>query len=172
MHKESAILAGGCYWGLQELLRDQPGVLSTRVGYIGGDTENPRGFEIGNHAEAVEVIFDRDATSYRALLEFYFQVHDPTTKDRQGGEVGVNVRSGIFYTTEEQKVVAEQLVEDIERSGRWPGPVVTEVIEADRFWEAEAEQQDYLQRHPGGYQCQWARPDWTLPSNVPATVRS
>jgi peptide-methionine (S)-S-oxide reductase len=161
---ETAILAGGCYWGMQEVLRHRPGVLSTRVGYIGGNIENPIGFNIGSHAESVEVVFDPEATSFRELLEFFFQVHDPSTRNRQGGDVGVNVRSGIFYTSPEQKQIAEETIAEVDASGRWPGKVTTEVTEATRFWPAEDEHQDYLQRNPYGYQCQYIRPEWTLPA--------
>ncbi len=167
---ETAILAGGCYWGLQELLRRQPGVLSTTVGYIGGDIENPIGYDIGTHAESVEVVFDPVVTSFRELLEFFFRVHDPSTRNRQGGDVGVNVRSGIFYTSEEQRRIAEDTISEVDASGRWPGKVTTEVTAATRFWPAEDEQQDYLQRYPGGYQCQYVRPEWTLPERPDAAA--
>lgn len=169
MNKETAILAGGCYWGLQELLRKQPGVLSTRVGYIGGDVQAPAGYNIGTHAEAVEIVFDKEATTFRKLLEFFFQVHDPSTRNRQGNDVGVNVRSGIFYTSNDQKRIAEQTIADVDASGLWPGKVSTEVTIADKFWEAEPEHQDYLQKHPNGYQCQWVRPNWQLQRSSTST---
>ncbi len=160
---ETAILAGGCFWGVQELLRHRDGVISTRVGYTGGERENPTEGNEGGHAEAVEIVFDPERTSYRDLFEFFFQIHDPTTKDSQGDETGSHVRSEIFYTSDEQRQVAEQTIADVEASGLWPGKVVTEVSEAATFWEAEAEDQDYLQRHPEGETCHFPRPGWKLP---------
>jgi peptide-methionine (S)-S-oxide reductase len=160
---ETAILAGGCFWGVQELLRRREGVISTRVGYTGGESENPTESNEGGHAEAVEVVFDPDRTSYRDLLEFFFQIHDPTTRDRQGDETGSHVRSEILYMSDEQRQVAEQTIADVDASCLWPGKVVTEVSEAGTFWEAEAEDQDYLQRHPEGETCHFPRPGWKLP---------
>lgn len=160
---ERAILAGGCFWGAQDLLRRQPGVISTRVGYSGGDVENATYRNHGTHAEAVEIIFDPDRISFRKLLEFFFQIHDPTTKDRQGNDVGTSYRSAIFYTSEAQRQTALDTIADVDASGLWPGKVVTEVTAAGPFWEAEPEHQDYLIRNPRGYTCHWVRPDWVLP---------
>ena len=160
---ETAILAGGCFWGAQELLRKRPGVISTRVGYSGGDTPNATYRNHGDHAEAVEIVFDPDVISYRELLEFFFQIHDPSTRDRQGNDVGRSYRSAIFYTSEEQKAVAEDTIADVDASGLWPGKVVTELSEAVTFWEAEPEHQDYLQRIPNGYTCHFPRAGWKLP---------
>jgi peptide-methionine (S)-S-oxide reductase len=160
---ETAILAGGCFWGAQDLIRDRPGVLSTRVGYSGGDVPNATYRNHGSHAEAVEIVFDPAETSYRDILEFFFQIHDPTTMNRQGNDVGESYRSAIFHTSEEQKRIAEETIADVGSSGLWPGEVVTEVSEAGPFWEAEAEHQDYLRRNPGGYTCHWVRPEWKLP---------
>jgi peptide-methionine (S)-S-oxide reductase len=160
---EKAILAGGCFWGMEELFRRQPGVVSTRVGYSGGETPNATYRHHGTHAESIEVLYDTDKTDYRALLEFFFQVHDPTTKNRQGNDVGLSYRSAIFYLTDEQKRVAEDTIADVEASGLWPGKVVTEVTEAGDFWEAEPEHQDYLQHYPNGYTCHYPRPNWKLP---------
>jgi peptide-methionine (S)-S-oxide reductase len=160
---ETAILAGGCFWGAQDLIRRQPGVVSTRVGYSGGDVPNATYRNHGTHAEAVEIVFDPTMTSFRKLLEFFFQIHDPTTKDRQGNDVGLSYRSAIFYASEEQKRVAEETIADVDASGLWPGKVVTEIAPAGPFWEAEPEHQDYLQKHPGGYTCHFVRPNWVLP---------
>ena len=160
---ETAILAGGCFWGMQELLRRRPGVLSTRVGYSGGDVANATYRHHGTHAEAVEVVFDPARISYRELLEFFFQIHDPTTPDRQGNDRGASYRSAIYYSSEAQRQVALDTIADVEASGLWPGRVVTQVEPAGDFWEAEPEHQDYLQRHPTGYTCHWPRPDWVLP---------
>ena len=160
---ERAIIAGGCFWGMQGLLRRYPGVISTRVGYSGGDVPNATYRNHGTHAEAIEIIFDPDKLSYRTLLEFFFQIHDPTTKDRQGNDVGSSYRSEIFYTSDEQREVAEETIADVDASGLWPGKVVTDVSEAGPFWEAEPEHQDYLQRIPNGYTCHFVRPDWKLP---------
>ena len=160
---EKAILAGGCFWGMEELFRRQPGVVSTRVGYSGGDTPNATYRHHGTHAESIEVLYDTDKTDYRALLEFFFQVHDPTTKNRQGNDVGLSYRSAIYYLTDEQKRVAEDTIADVEASGLWPGKVVTEVTKAGDFWEAEPEHQDYLQHYPNGYTCHYPRPNWKLP---------
>ncbi len=163
MRQEKAILAGGCFWGMQELIRKLPGVLSTRVGYTGGDVPNATYRNHGDHAEAIEIIFDPDRLSYRDLLAFFFQIHDPTTPDRQGNDIGRSYRSEIFYTTPEQKEIALQTIKDVDASGLWPGKVVTPVTPASDFWEAEPEHQDYLQRHPNGYTCHFPRPEWVLP---------
>ncbi|MEZ2347675.1 peptide-methionine (S)-S-oxide reductase MsrA [Terriglobus sp. RCC_193] len=163
MATETAILAGGCFWGVQELLRSYPGVISTRVGYSGGDVANATYRNHGTHAEAVEIIFDPAKLSYRTLLEFFFQLHDPTTLNRQGNDLGASYRSAIYYTSPEQKQIAEDTIADVNASGLWPGKVVTEVVPAGPFWEAEPEHQDYLQRIPNGYTCHWIRPDWKLP---------
>ena len=163
MTTETAILAGGCFWGMQELLRRRSGVLSTRVGYSGGDVANATYRHHGTHAEAVEVVFDPARISYRELLEFFFQIHDPTTPDRQGNDRGASYRSAIYYASEAQRQVALDTIADVEASGLWPGRVVTRVEPAGDFWEAEPEHQDYLQRHPTGYTCHWPRPDWVLP---------
>jgi peptide-methionine (S)-S-oxide reductase len=160
---ETAILAGGCFWGAQELLRKRPGVLSTRVGYSGGDTPDATYRNHGDHAEAVEIVFDPEKISFRELLEFFFQIHDPSTTDRQGNDVGRSYRSAIFYTSEEQKRVAQETIADVDASGIWPGKVVTEVAPAGDFWEAEPEHQDYLQHYPSGYTCHFVRPNWRLP---------
>ena len=163
MSTERAVLAGGCFWGVQDLVRKQPGVLSTRVGYSGGDVPNATYRNHGTHAEAIEIIFDPEVTSFRRLLEFFFQIHDPTTVNRQGNDIGLSYRSAIFYTTPEQKAVAEDTIADVEASGLWPGKVVTEVVAAHDFWEAEPEHQDYLERYPNGYTCHFVRPGWKLP---------
>ncbi len=164
MAVEKAILAGGCFWGMQDLFRRRPGVLRTRVGYTGDDsTPNATYRNHGNHAEAIEIEFDNEATSYRALLALFFQIHDPTTLNRQGNDRGPSYRSEIFYTTEAQRETALKTIEEVDASGLWPGPVVTAVSPAGDFWEAEPEHQDYLLRHPGGYTCHFPRPDWVLP---------
>ena len=160
---QTAILAGGCFWGMQDLIRRQPGVLSTRVGYSGGEVANATYYNHGSHAEAVEIVFDPTATSYRDLLEFFFQIHDPTTRNRQGNDVGMSYRSAIYYLDDEQKRVAEDTIADVDASGIWPGPVVTEVAAVGPFWEAEPEHQDYLERIPNGYTCHFVRPGWKLP---------
>jgi peptide-methionine (S)-S-oxide reductase len=160
---EKAILAGGCFWGMQDLIRRQPGVLSTRVGYTGGDVPNATYRNHGTHAEGIEIVFDPDQTSYRDLLEFFFQIHDPTTKNRQGNDTGTSYRSAIYFTTDEQRRVAEDTIADVDASRLWPGKVVTEVAPAGDFWEAEPQHQDYLLANPGGYTCHFIRPDWTLP---------
>ncbi|MGW3811189.1 peptide-methionine (S)-S-oxide reductase MsrA [Micromonospora sp. NPDC005113] len=160
---EMAVLAGGCFWGMQDLIRKRPGVLATRVGYTGGDVPNATYYNHGSHAEAIEIAFDPAEVSYRDILEFFFQVHDPTTKDRQGNDVGVSYRSAIFYKDDQQRQVAEDTIADVDASGLWPGKVVTEVRPAGPFWEAEPEHQDYLERNPGGYTCHFVRPDWKLP---------
>ncbi len=167
---ETAILAGGCFWGVQELLRAYPGVLSTRVGYTGGDVPIATYRNHGNHAEAVEIVFDPARISFRKLLEFFFQIHDPSTPNRQGNDRGPSYRSAIYYTSPEQKQVAEQTVVDVNASGIWPGKVVTEIAPAGPFWQAEPEHQDYLQRIPNGYTCHWIRPNWTLPTTAKTQV--
>lgn len=160
---DRAVLAGGCFWGMQELIRNQPGVLATRVGYTGGDVPNATYRDHGTHAEGIEILFDPEQTSYRALLEFFFQIHDPTTLNRQGNDIGTSYRSAIYYTDDAQKECALETIADVEASGIWPGAVVTEVEPVGDFWEAEAEHQDYLQRLPNGYTCHFPRPDWVLP---------
>jgi peptide-methionine (S)-S-oxide reductase len=160
---ETAILAGGCFWGMQDLLRLYPGVVSTRVGYSGGDVPNATYRNHGTHAEALEIVFDPDQISYRQILEFFFQIHDPTTKNRQGNDVGTSYRSALFYLSEEQKRVAEDTVVDADASGLWPDKVVTEIAPAGPFWEAEPEHQDYLEQYPNGYTCHFIRPNWKLP---------
>ncbi|MGX9729403.1 peptide-methionine (S)-S-oxide reductase MsrA [Janthinobacterium aestuarii] len=160
---ETAILAGGCFWGVQDLLRRYPGVIATRVGYSGGDVANATYRNHGTHAEAIEIIFDPNTISYRKILEFFFQIHDPSTENRQGNDRGTSYRSAIYYTSDEQKKVAEDTIRDVDASGLWPGKVVTEVAPAGPFWEAEPEHQDYLQRLPHGYTCHYIRPDWVLP---------
>ncbi|CAG2128586.1 Peptide methionine sulfoxide reductase MsrA 3 [Cupriavidus campinensis] len=163
---ETAILAGGCFWGMQDLLRRYPGVLSTRVGYSGGDVPNATYRNHGTHAEAIEIVFDPKQISYRQILEFFFQIHDPTTRNRQGNDIGTSYRSAIFYMDDEQKQVAEDTVADVNASGLWPGKAVTEIVQAGPFWEAEPEHQDYLERIPNGYTCHFVRPNWKLPARV------
>ncbi|MBZ9807397.1 peptide-methionine (S)-S-oxide reductase MsrA [Mesorhizobium sp. BR1-1-9] len=160
---ERAVLAGGCFWGMQDLIRRIPGVLSTRVGYSGGDVPDATYRNHGTHAEAIEINFDPARVSYRTLLEFFFQIHDPTTRNRQGNDVGMSYRSAIYYTSDEQKRVAEDTIADVDASGLWPGKVVTEVAPAGAFWEAEPEHQDYLEKYPNGYTCHFVRPGWKLP---------
>ncbi len=160
---ERAVLAGGCFWGMQDLVRRQPGVISTRVGYSGGDVPNATYRNHGTHAEAIEMVFDPAKISYRTLLEFFFQIHDPTTRNRQGNDMGTSYRSAIFYASPEQKRIAEDTIADVEASKLWPGKVVTEVAPAGPFWEAEPEHQDYLERYPNGYTCHFVRPNWKLP---------
>jgi peptide-methionine (S)-S-oxide reductase len=168
MATERAILAGGCFWGVQELLRKMDGVVSTRVGYSGGDVANATYRNHGTHAEAVEIVFDPEKISYRTLLEFFFQIHDPSTKDRQGNDRGASYRSAIFFTTPEQERAARDTIADVDASGLWPGKAVTEVAPAGDFWEAEPEHQDYLQHYPTGYTCHYVRPDWKLPRRAEA----
>jgi|SRR5450830_85632 len=160
---EKAILAGGCFWGMQDLIRKMPGVLTTRVGYSGGDVNNATYRNHGSHAEAIEISFDPAVLSYRKILEFFFQIHDPSTANRQGNDLGTSYRSAIFYTDAQQKAVAEDTIADVNASGLWPGKVVTELSPAGPFWEAEPEHQDYLERLPNGYTCHYVRPDWVLP---------
>jgi peptide-methionine (S)-S-oxide reductase len=168
MTEQRAVLAGGCFWGMQELIRKLPGVLSTRVGYAGGDVPNATYRNHGTHAEAIEIVFDPARISYRRILEFFFQVHDPTTVNRQGNDVGTSYRSAIYTVDDEQKRVAEDTIADVDASGLWNGKVVTEVEPAGDFWEAEPEHQDYLQRLPNGYTCHFPRPDWVLPQRAAA----
>jgi peptide-methionine (S)-S-oxide reductase len=160
---ETAILAGGCFWGVQELLRARDGIIATRVGYTGGSNENPTYRNHPGHAEAVEIVFDPERISYRDILEFFFQIHDPTTKDRQGNDIGSSYRSEIFTLSDEQRQVAQDTIADVDASGLWPGTVVTEISDAVPFWEAEPEHQDYLQNFPNGYTCHFPRPGWKLP---------
>ena len=163
MTTERVILAGGCFWGIQDLIRHLPGILSTRAGYSGGDVAHATYRNHGTHAEAVEVIFDPEQIRFRSLLLYFFQIHDPSTSNRQGNDRGPSYRSAIFYTSDVQREEAERVIKDIDTSGRWPGKVVTEVEPAGEFWEAEPEHQDYLQRNPRGYTCHYVRPQWTLP---------
>ncbi|MET9356256.1 peptide-methionine (S)-S-oxide reductase MsrA [Streptomyces sp. NPDC006617] len=160
---EKAVLAGGCFWGVQELFRTLPGVVATRVGYTGGEVVNPTYRSHGSHAEGIEITYDPSKTTYRVLLEFFFQIHDPTTVNRQGNDIGLSYRSAIFYLNDEQRRVAEATIADVEASGLWPGKVVTEVVPAGTFWIAEPEHQDYLQRYPNGYTCHFVREGWKLP---------
>ena len=160
---ERAVLAGGCFWGMQDLIRKMPGVKETLVGYTGGDVPNATYRNHGTHAEGIEILFDPALISYRDLLEFFFQIHDPSTKNRQGNDKGLSYRSAIYYTSDEQKRIAEDTIRDVDASGLWPGKVVTEVEPAGPFWEAEAEHQDYLELFPNGYTCHFARPGWKLP---------
>ena len=162
---ETALLAGGCFWGMQDLLRRQPGVLASRVGYTGGEVPHATYRNHGTHAEAIEIVFDPRQLSYRRILELFFQIHDPTTKNRQGNDTGTSYRSAIFYLDDEQRSVAENTVADVDASGLWPGKVVTEIVPAGPFWQAEPEHQDYLERHPDGYTCHFVRPDWKLPAS-------
>src|SRR6185503_19537582 len=166
MAQERAVLAGGCFWGVQELVRKLPGVIETRVGYSGGDVKNATYRNHGTHAEAIEILFDPAKISYRQLLEFFFQIHDPTTKNRQGNDMGASYRSAIYYTTPEQEEIAEDTIADVDASGLWPGKVVTQVEPVGDFWEAEPEHQDYLQRYPSGYTCHFVRPGWKLPARA------
>ncbi|MET8276524.1 peptide-methionine (S)-S-oxide reductase MsrA [Streptomyces sp. NPDC005096] len=164
--QQKAWLAGGCFWGMQDLLRKLPGVVSTRVGYSGGTMPHPTYENHGNHAESIEIIFDPAVTDYRTILEYFFQIHDPTTKNRQGNDFGASYRSAIFHLDGEQRRIAEDTIADVEASGMWPGSVVTEVVPADTFWEAEPEHQDYLARYPDGYTCHFPRRNWRLPKRA------
>ena len=168
MTTERAVLAGGCFWGMQDLIRRQPGVISTRVGYSGGEVPNATYRNHGNHAEAIEIIFDPEQTSFRTILEYFFQIHDPTTANRQGNDIGASYRSAIFYTSDAQKAVAKDTIADVDASGLWPGKVVTELAPVGDFWEAEPEHQDYLERIPNGYTCHFLRPGWKLPHRATA----
>jgi peptide-methionine (S)-S-oxide reductase len=172
MSTERAVLAGGCFWGMQDLIRRVDGVISTRVGYTGGEVRNATYRNHGSHAEAIEIIFDPSKVSYRRILEFFFQIHDPSTQDRQGNDRGKSYRSAIFYTSDEQKRIAGETIADVDASGRWPGKVVTEVSPAGDFWEAEPDHQDYLERYPDGYTCHYVRPDWKLPAGEKAAEES
>ncbi|MGL4490762.1 MAG: peptide-methionine (S)-S-oxide reductase MsrA [Rhizobiaceae bacterium] len=163
MTTQTAILAGGCFWGMQDLIRRRPGVISTRVGYTGGDVAHATYRNHGTHAEGIEIVFDPAKTSFRALLELFFQIHDPTTKNRQGNDVGLSYRSAIYYLDDAQREVAVETIRDVDASGLWPGKVVTEVEPAGDFWQAEPEHQDYLERYPNGYTCHFPRPNWVLP---------
>ena len=160
---EKAVLAGGCFWGMQDLIRKLPGVIETRVGYTGGDVPNATYRNHGTHAEGIEITFDPEVISYRKILEYFFQIHDPTTRDRQGADIGSSYRSAIYYADEEQKRIAEDTIADVDASGLWPGKAVTEVEPVGDFWKAEPEHQDYLQRHPNGYTCHFPRANWVLP---------
>lgn len=164
--EEKALLAGGCFWGMQELIRTFPGVLTTRVGYSGGDVPDATYRNHGTHAESIEITYDPAVTDYRTILEYFFQIHDPSTKNRQGNDIGTSYRSAVFYFDDEQKRVAEDTIADVDASGLWPGKVVTEVAPAGPFWEAEPEHQDYLQRYPDGYTCHFVRPGWRLPKRT------
>lgn len=168
MSQERATLAGGCFWGMQDLIRKMPGVLATEVGYAGGDVPNATYRHHGTHAEAIQIDFDPQKISYRQLLEFFFQIHDPSTPNRQGNDRGTGYRSMILYASPEQKAVAEDTIADVNASGMWPGRVVTEVAPAGPFWRAEPEHQDYLERYPGGYTCHFVRPNWKLPHRAAA----
>jgi peptide-methionine (S)-S-oxide reductase len=170
MTNETAVLAGGCFWGVQDLIRKQPGVISTRVGYTGGDNANPTYRNHPGHAEALEIVFDPEQISYRTLLEFFFQIHDPSTKNRQGNDIGTSYRSAIFYASDEQRAVAEDTIADVNAAGLWPGKVVTEVTPAVEFWQAEPEHQDYLERYPNGYTCHYIRPNWKLPHRAASST--
>ncbi|WP_305812559.1 peptide-methionine (S)-S-oxide reductase MsrA [Photobacterium leiognathi] len=163
MAQQKTILAGGCFWGMQDLIRRQTGVITTRVGYTGGDVANATYPNHGTHAEAIEILFDDSQTSFEKILAYFFQIHDPTTTNRQGNDIGTSYRSAIFYTSDEQKDVAEKMIVRINASGIWPGAVVTEVVPANDFWQAEPEHQDYLLHRPNGYTCHFPRPDWVLP---------
>lgn len=168
MRSEKAILAGGCFWGMEELIRALPGVTATVVGYTGGDVKNATYRNHGNHAEAIAITFNPDELPYRRLLEFFFQIHNPTTRNRQGNDIGASYRSAIFYLTEEQKNTAQQVIREIDASGKWPAAVVTEVVPATDFWDAEEEHQAYLQKNPYGYTCHYIRPEWQLPQEIKA----
>jgi peptide-methionine (S)-S-oxide reductase len=165
---ERAVLAGGCFWGMQDLIRKLPGVETTRVGYTGGDVKNATYRNHGTHAEGIEIVFDPAKIGYRQLVEFFFQIHDPTTLNRQGNDLGTSYRSGIYYVDEAQKQIAEEVIAAVNASGRWPGKVVTELKPEGDFWEAEPEHQDYLERYPAGYTCHWVRPDWVLQGRAAA----
>ena len=163
---ETALLAGGCFWGMQDLIRKMPGVVSTRVGYSGGDVAHATYRNHGTHAEAIEIVFKPSVLSFRELLEFFFQIHDPTTPNRQGNDRGASYRSGIYYASEAQKQTALETIADVNASGIWPGTVVTELAPAGAFWQAEPEHQDYLEHYPGGYTCHYVRPNWRLPRSA------
>ena len=160
---ERTVLAGGCFWGMQDLIRKRPGVARTRVGSSGGDVANATYRNHGTHAEAIEIWFDPKVINYRDILELFFQIHDPTTINRQGNDMGMSYRSAIYYVSDAQRQEALRTIEDVNASGLWPGPVATEIELAGDFWEAEPEHQDYLERIPNGYTCHFPRPDWKLP---------
>ncbi|MEO6832172.1 MAG: peptide-methionine (S)-S-oxide reductase MsrA [Chitinophagaceae bacterium] len=162
MNMEKAILAGGCFWGMEELIRSQPGVISTVVGYVGGDVKNATYSHHGNHAEGLEILFNPSLLSYRKLLEYFFTIHDPSTKNRQGNDRGASYRSAIFYVDESQHETATSLITELDAAGKLPGKIVTEVLPAPEFWKAEEEHQNYLQKHPNGYTCHYQRPEWAL----------
>jgi peptide-methionine (S)-S-oxide reductase len=164
MANERAVLAGGCFWGMQDLIRKRPGITATRVGYTGGEVVNATYRNHGNHAEGIEILFDNEIVSYREILEFFFQIHDPSTQNRQGNDTGASYRSAIYFVSDAQLTEALKTIADVDASGIWPGKVVTEVEPAADFWEAEIEHQDYLERLPNGYTCHFVRPDWKLPS--------
>lgn len=166
MAQERAVLAGGCFWGMQDLIRKHPGVLATRVGYTGGDVPHATYRNHGTHAEGIEILFENAVTSYRAILELFFQIHDPTTLNRQGNDLGMSYRSAIYYVNEQQKQTALDTIADVDASGLWPGKVVTEVAPVGDFWDAEEEHQDYLVKHPNGYTCHFPRPNWVLPKRA------
>jgi peptide-methionine (S)-S-oxide reductase len=168
MAEERAVLAGGCFWGMQDLIRKQPGILRTRVGYTGGEVKNATYRNHGNHAEGIEIIYDPARTDYRTILEFFFQIHDPTTLNRQGNDIGPSYRSEIYYVKDEQRRIAEDTIADVNASGLWPAKVVTKVSPVGDFWEAEPEHQDYLERYPNGYTCHFIRPGWKLPRRAEA----
>ena len=168
MAQERAVLAGGCFWGMQDLIRKLPGVASTRVGYTGGEVPNATYRNHGNHAEAIEIVFDNEVTSYRKILEYFFQIHDPSTPNRQGNDRGASYRSAIYFTSEDQRKEAQNTIADVNASGLWPGPAVTEVEPVGDFWQAEPEHQDYLERLPDGYTCHYPRKDWVLPQRSAA----
>ena len=170
MINQRAVLAGGCFWGMQDLIRRQPGVISTRVGYTGGDVAHATYRNHAGHAEAIEIAYDPAATSYRELLEFFFQIHDPSTRDRQGNDTGSSYRSAIFYVDDEQKAVALDTIADVDASGLWPGKAVTEVTPVGEFWPAEPEHQDYLEHYPNGYTCHYPRANWRLPKRATASA--
>jgi len=164
MANERAVLAGGCFWGMQDLIRKRPGVTATRVGYTGGEVANATYRNHGNHAEAIEILFDNEVVSYRQILELFFQIHDPSTVNRQGNDTGASYRSAIYYASDAQQAEALKTIADVDASGLWPGKVVTEVEPVGDFWEAEVEHQDYLEKSPSGYTCHFPRPNWILPS--------
>jgi len=172
MNTERAVLAGGCFWGMQDLIRRREGVISTRVGYTGGHVPRATYRNHGGHAEAIEIIYDPSKVTYRELLEFFFQIHDPTTLNRQGNDIGASYRSAIFYTSDEQRRIAEDTIADVDASGLWPGRLVTEVVPAREFYEAEPEHQDYLERVPNGYTCHFVRPGWRLPHRSGSRLRA
>ena len=164
MANERAVLAGGCFWGMQDLIRKRPGVTATRVGYTGGEVANATYRNHGNHAEGIEILFDNEVISYRQILELFFQIHDPSTQNRQGNDTGTSYRSAVYYESDAQQAEALKTIADVDASGLWPGKVVTEVEAVGDFWEAEVEHQDYLEKSPNGYTCHFLRPDWILPS--------